>query len=96
MERYSRQILFEPIGREGQKKLSQKHVLIVGTGALGSATAEILARAGVGRMTVIDRDYVEESNLQRQHLYSEEDARMRWPKAAAAEKGLERSMVSLM
>ncbi|MGG3987170.1 ThiF family adenylyltransferase [Bacillus smithii] len=88
MERYSRQILFEPIGREGQKKLSQKHVLIVGTGALGSATAEILARAGVGRMTVIDRDYVEESNLQRQHLYSEEDARMRWPKAAAAEKRL--------
>ena len=88
MERYSRQMLFEPIGKEGQKKLAKRHVLIVGTGALGSGTAEILARAGVGKITVIDRDYVEESNLHRQHLYSEEDARMRWPKAAAAEKRL--------
>ncbi|MDQ0215310.1 adenylyltransferase/sulfurtransferase [Oikeobacillus pervagus] len=88
MERYSRQILFPPIGEEGQLQLARKHVLIVGAGALGSSIAEMLVRSGVGKLTMIDRDYVEASNLQRQHLFSEEDAEMRWPKAVAAEKRL--------
>ncbi|MEC1155946.1 MoeB/ThiF family adenylyltransferase [Cytobacillus horneckiae] len=82
--RYSRQVLFAPIGSAGQKKLMLKHVLIVGAGALGAANAEILARAGVGNLTIADRDYVEWSNLQRQQLYSEEDAMKRVPKAIAA------------
>ncbi|WP_114745845.1 ThiF family adenylyltransferase [Falsibacillus pallidus] len=88
MERYSRQIRFASIGENGQKQLADSHVLIVGAGALGSSAAEMLARSGVGRLTIIDRDYVEESNLQRQQLYAEEDAEMKWPKAAAAEKRL--------
>ncbi|KON85520.1 thiamine biosynthesis protein MoeB [Sporosarcina globispora] len=83
-ERYSRQVLFPPIGRDGQKKLKEKHVLIVGAGALGAANAETLTRAGIGRITIADRDYVEWSNLQRQQLYSEEDAIQRTPKAIAA------------
>lgn len=87
-ERYSRQTLFPPIGQRGQDKLSQKHVLIIGAGALGSGSAELMTRAGVGRLTIIDRDYVEESNLQRQQLYTEEDVREKLPKAAAAEKRL--------
>jgi molybdopterin/thiamine biosynthesis adenylyltransferase len=82
--RYSRQILFPPIGKEGQKKLGEKHVLIVGAGALGAANAETLARAGVGKITIADRDYVEWSNLQRQQLYCEEDADQKTPKAIAA------------
>lgn len=82
--RYSRQILFPPIGKEGQKKLGEKHVLIVGAGALGAANAETLARAGVGKLTIADRDYVEWSNLQRQQLYCEEDADQKTPKAIAA------------
>ncbi|MED3624995.1 thiazole biosynthesis adenylyltransferase ThiF [Neobacillus thermocopriae] len=87
-ERYSRQILFSGIGREGQEKIRNKHVLIIGAGALGSGNAEILTRAGVGKITIIDRDYVEESNLQRQQLYTEEDVSEKLPKAAAAEKRL--------
>jgi sulfur carrier protein ThiS adenylyltransferase len=87
--RYSRQELFAPIGTEGQSKLSKKHVLIVGAGALGSGNAEVLARAGIGKITIIDRDYVEWSNLQRQQLYSEEDAAGRVPKAIAAGRRLE-------
>ncbi|WP_307471562.1 MoeB/ThiF family adenylyltransferase [Cytobacillus purgationiresistens] len=87
-DRYSRQILFSPIGKEGQAKLKNKHVLIVGAGALGAANAEVLARAGVGRITIADRDYVEWSNLQRQQLYTEEDAKQRMPKATAAAKRL--------
>ncbi|RSD28645.1 thiazole biosynthesis adenylyltransferase ThiF [Mesobacillus subterraneus] len=83
-ERYSRQILFSPIGIEGQTKLRDKHVLIIGAGALGSANAETLTRAGVGTITIADRDYVEWSNLQRQQLYSEEDAIRKTPKAIAA------------
>ncbi|WP_394137649.1 MoeB/ThiF family adenylyltransferase [Cytobacillus oceanisediminis] len=82
--RYSRQILFPPIGKEGQKKLGEKHVFIVGAGALGAANAETLARAGVGKLTIADRDYVEWSNLQRQQLYCEEDADQKTPKAIAA------------
>ncbi|MBT2639818.1 MoeB/ThiF family adenylyltransferase [Bacillus sp. ISL-39] len=83
-ERYSRQILFSPIGIEGQKKLRDKHVLIIGAGALGAANAETLTRAGVGTITIADRDYVEWSNLQRQQLYCEEDAIQKTPKAIAA------------
>ncbi len=82
-ERYSRQILFEPIGKAGQQRLLAARVLIVGCGALGSAQAEALARAGVGRLRVVDRDFVEWSNLQRQTMFTEEDARNRLPKAIA-------------
>lgn len=87
-DRYSRQILFSGIGQAGQEKIRQKHVLIIGAGALGSGNAEVLSRAGVGRITIIDRDYVEPSNLQRQQLYTEEDVAEKLPKAAAAEKRL--------
>lgn len=87
-ERYSRQILFPGIGKAGQDKISNKHVLIIGAGALGSGNAEMLVRAGVGKVTIIDRDYVEASNLQRQQLYSEEDACRKLPKAMAAKKRL--------
>ena len=87
-DRYSRQILFSPIGIEGQDKIRSKHVLIIGAGALGSGNAEMLTRAGVGELTIVDRDYVEESNLQRQQLYTEQDVKQKLPKAAAAEKRL--------
>jgi molybdopterin/thiamine biosynthesis adenylyltransferase len=83
-ERYSRQILFNGIGPEGQRRLRQSRVLIVGCGALGSAQAESLARAGVGRIRIADRDYVEASNLQRQTMFTERDALERIPKAVAA------------
>jgi adenylyltransferase/sulfurtransferase len=85
-ERYSRQILFSEIGREGQEKLLNSRVLLVGCGALGASHAEILARAGVGFLRIVDRDFVEFTNLQRQTLYSEADARERLPKAVAARK----------
>ncbi|MGI8316949.1 ThiF family adenylyltransferase [Halobacillus mangrovi] len=89
-DRYSRQELFTPIGKEGQALLSTKHVLIVGAGALGSANAEMLARAGIGKITIIDRDYIEWSNLSRQHLYTEEDAMEVLSKAKAAEYHLKK------
>src|SRR5499427_8207362 len=87
-ERYSRQILFSGIGEAGQQRVLDAHVAIVGCGALGSFQAEALARAGVGRLTIIDRDYVESSNLQRQWLFSEADAAEALPKAAAAARRL--------
>lgn len=87
-ERYSRQVLFSPIGKDGQEKLSKSRVLLVGSGALGAMHAEILARAGVGFLRIADRDFVEFSNLQRQTLYSENDAAERLPKAAAAKNRL--------
>lgn len=87
-ERYSRQELFSPIGVEGQQKISKKHVLVIGAGALGTGSAEGLVRAGIGKLTIVDRDYVEWSNLQRQQLYCEEDAEKRMPKAVAAENRL--------
>ncbi len=83
-ERYSRQILFRRIGSEGQQRLAAARVAIVGCGATGSATASLLARAGVGTLAIIDRDYVEPSNLQRQSLFEEADATESLPKAAAA------------
>ncbi|WP_018758392.1 ThiF family adenylyltransferase [Paenibacillus terrigena] len=83
-DRYSRQQNFGPIGTAGQQELAAKHVLIVGAGALGSGNAEILARSGVGTITIIDRDYVEWSNLQRQSLFCEQDAIDQLPKAVAA------------
>ena len=86
--RYSRQELFAPIGPEGQARLRRARVAIVGCGALGSTLAEIMTRAGVGSLSVIDRDYVEESNLQRQSLFDEDDAARGLPKAAAAEARL--------
>src|SRR6185503_19283530 len=85
-ERYSRQILFREIGREGQEKLINSRVLIVGCGALGASHAEMLSRAGVGNLRIVDRDFVEFTNLQRQTLFKEADAENRTPKAAAAKK----------
>ncbi|MES9780358.1 thiazole biosynthesis adenylyltransferase ThiF [Bacillus thuringiensis] len=87
--RYSRQELFSPIGAEGQQKIREKHVLIIGAGALGSANAEMFVRAGVGKITIVDRDYVDWSNLQRQQLYAESDVKNNLPKAIAAKKRLE-------
>jgi adenylyltransferase/sulfurtransferase len=84
--RYSRQVRFQPIGEEGQRKIRQARVALVGCGALGSFQAEALARAGIGYLRLIDRDVVEWSNLQRQWLYTEADARDGSPKAAAAAK----------
>jgi molybdopterin/thiamine biosynthesis adenylyltransferase len=89
-ERYSRQILFDGIGEEGQERLLAAHIAVAGCGALGSFQAEALARAGVGRLTVVDRDYVEPSNLQRQWLFEQSDADAAIPKAAAAERALAR------
>jgi adenylyltransferase/sulfurtransferase len=87
-ERYSRQILFAEIGKDGQEKLLNSRVLLVGCGALGASHAEILARAGVGFLRIVDRDFVEFTNLQRQTLFSETDAKERLPKAVAAKNRL--------
>jgi len=83
-DRYSRQILFKGIGEEGQARLAQSRVVIIGCGALGALQAETLARAGVGQLVLVDRDFVEESNLQRQIMFDESDALNRLPKAVAA------------
>ena len=83
-ERYSRQILFRGIAAEGQRKLASARVAIIGCGATGSALAGLLARAGVGTIRIVDRDYVEASNLQRQSLFDENDAAESLPKAIAA------------
>src|ERR1700687_3732972 len=87
-EKYSRQILFQPIGVEGQEKLRRAKAVIVGCGALGTAQANALVRAGVGSLRIVDRDYVEQSNLQRQILFDEVDARQNMPKAVAAQRKL--------
>jgi adenylyltransferase/sulfurtransferase len=86
LKRYSRQVILSNIGEEGQKKLLNSKVVIVGCGALGTVAANNLARAGVGHITIIDRDFVELSNLQRQMLFEEEDVGE--PKALAAAKRL--------
>jgi len=89
-ERYSRQILFADIGERGQEKLLSSKAVIAGCGALGSMQAIALARSGVGHLTIIDRDYVDESNLQRQFLFEENDAAEAIPKAIAAARRLQR------
>ncbi len=89
-ERYSRQIRFAGIGERGQEALMASHAVIVGCGALGSFHAAALARAGVGRITIIDRDFIEPSNLHRQWLFEEADAAESLPKAAAAERRIGR------
>jgi adenylyltransferase/sulfurtransferase len=86
--RYSRQELFAGIGREGQARLGTARVVVVGCGALGSVASEMMVRAGVRSLTVVDRDFVEESNLQRQSLFDEADVALGLPKAAAAEAHL--------
>ena len=88
MQRYSRQEIFRQIGKEGQEKLRHSSAVIVGCGGLGSLQAEILTRAGIGRLRIIDRDFVEPSNLQRQALFTEQDAANLIPKAIAAKKQL--------
>ena len=89
-DRYSRQILFKEIGADGQEKLKRSRVVIVGCGATGSILVSLLARAGVGTLTILDRDYVEPSNLQRQSLFDENDARDSVPKAIAAARQIAR------
>jgi len=89
-DRYSRQLRFGPIGSDGQKRLRAARVLIVGTGALGASLAQHMTRAGAGVVRLADRDYVEPSNLQRQMLFDEDDARNAAPKAVAAARKLKR------
>ena len=88
LEKYSRQILFAPIGDVGQRRLLNSSAIVVGCGAIGAAAASLLVRAGVGRVRILDRDFVEPSNLQRQILFDESDAREALPKAVAAERKL--------
>src|SRR5258708_10052277 len=87
-ERYSRQILFSEIGEAGQQRLLESSAIIVGCGALGPALGNLLVRAGVGKLRIVDRDFVESSNLQRQTLFEESDAQEALPKAVAAERRL--------
>ena len=87
-ERYSRQILFDKIGEKGQENIAKSNVTIVGMGALGTHVAEQLTRSGIARLNIIDRDYVEVSNLQRQTLFTESDIKEMLPKVVAAEKHL--------
>jgi molybdopterin-synthase adenylyltransferase len=90
LDRYSRQTLFGPIGKEGQEQLRSASVLLVGCGALGTVLANNLCRAGVGHLTIADRDYVELNNLQRQILFDEDDVARHIPKAIAAAEKLHR------
>jgi molybdopterin-synthase adenylyltransferase len=87
-EKYSRQILFAGIGEAGQEKLLAASAVLVGCGALGTVVASLLVRAGIGRLRIVDRDFVEPSNLQRQTLFEEADARESLPKAVAAGRRL--------
>ena len=89
-DRYARQRLFPAIGNEGQQKLSSSFVTIVGCGALGSIIATALVRAGVGRVRIVDRDFIEYHNLHRQMLFNEEDIKEGLPKAVAAERHLKK------
>jgi molybdopterin-synthase adenylyltransferase len=87
-EKYSRQVLFQPFGPEGQERLGAASAVVVGCGAIGAAAAQLLVRAGIGRLRILDRDFVETSNLQRQSLFDEADAAEVLPKAVAAERKL--------
>src|SRR5215211_6622203 len=89
-DRYARQVVFPGIGQEGQERLLRSRVALIGCGALGTVLANVLARAGVGFLRIVDRDYVEWSNLQRQVLFDEQDAREGASKAAAAVEMLRR------
>lgn len=93
--RYSRQIRFEPFGEAGQRSLGAATAAVIGCGALGTLQASLLVRAGVGTLRLVDRDYVEESNLQRQLLYTEADAREGLPKAEAARRHLAEANTSV-
>src|ERR1043165_9355025 len=88
LDRYNRQILLPFIGEAAQKKICASTAVVAGCGALGTVIANVLARAGVGTLKIIDRDFIEESNLQRQVLFDEQDRRENMPKAAAAERKL--------
>src|SRR5713226_4881087 len=90
LDRYSRQTLFGPIGKEGQERLGRSSVAIIGCGALGTVLANNLCRAGIGRLVIADRDYIELNNLQRQILFDEDDIVRRLPKAIAAAEKLHR------
>ena len=90
IDRYSRQIIFPGIGEEGQKRLDSSFAVIIGCGALGTIMATSLVRAGVGKIRIIDRDFIEYHNLQRQVLFDEEDIRNQLPKAIAAERHLKK------
>jgi adenylyltransferase/sulfurtransferase len=90
LDRYSRQTLFAPIGKDGQARLGDKSVAIIGCGALGTVLANNLCRAGIGRLVIADRDYIELNNLQRQILFDEDDIIRRLPKAIAAAEKLHR------
>lgn len=90
LERYSRQILFHGIGQVGQERLAQSHAVIIGCGALGTMQAEMLARAGVRRLRIVDRDFIEASNLHRQIMFEESDVADRLPKAIAAQNRIAR------
>ena len=89
-ERYSRQMLFQPIGESGQRRLENSTVLVVGAGALGTVICNHLVRAGIGKLRIVDRDYVEISNLQRQMLFDEEDVEKALPKAVAVKEKLQK------
>src|SRR3954469_8937022 len=90
LARYNRQMLWEPIGIEGQKKLKASKVLLVGCGALGTVLGNLLARAGVGHLTIVDRDFIEITNLQRQILFDHDDIEQNLPKSIAAQKKIAR------
>jgi adenylyltransferase/sulfurtransferase len=90
IDRYSRQTLFPEIGEEGQNKLGNSSVVIIGCGALGTIIATSLVRAGVGKVKIIDRDFIEYHNLQRQLIFNEEDIEAQLPKAIAAERHLKK------
>jgi len=90
IDRYSRQTIFAEIGEEGQRKLGNSSVVIVGCGALGTVIATSLVRAGVGKVRIIDRDFIEYHNLQRQVIFDEEDIKDQLPKAIAAERHLKK------
>src|ERR1700675_3819217 len=87
-QKYSRQVLFAGIGAPGQERLLASSAVVAGCGAIGAAAANLLVRAGVGRLRIVDRDFAEPSNLQRQTLFDESDAREALPKAVAAERKL--------
>src|SRR5947208_6265822 len=89
-DRYSRQTLFGPIGKDGQERLGDSSIAIIGCGALGTVLANNLCRAGIGRLVIADRDYIELNNLQRQILFDEDDIARRLPKAIAAAEKLRR------